>query len=628
MKYVKYFFLILFFFNCISIYAQSYDPYIGIIPAPVSVKQNTGVFKLTPETFILVDAPDDKAVLFFKEYIKKAGYGNGFTDISNIDKKTGLTNSIKILTNFKSTIPNDGYELTITDNQITLSGKGAGLFYGIQTLIQLMDSKKAGYATLQCAVIKDNPRFAYRGMHLDVARHFFDVNFIKKYLDVMAAYKLNYFHWHLTDDQGWRIEIKKYPKLTEIGSKRAQTKVGNAIGNDSDLYDNTPYSGFYTQEEIKDIVEYADKRYITVVPEIEMPGHSLAAIASYPEMSCHPNIPYKVSENWGVTTDVLCPNDATYRILQDVLSEIVGLFPGKYVHIGGDECPKDAWRASEFCQQLIRDQRLRDENGLQSYFIQQIQKYLNARSRTIIGWDEILEGGLASNAVVMSWRGEAGGIAAAQLNHDVIMTPNSGGLYFDHSQSKSPQEPLSIGGYSPLWKIYNYDPVPAALNAEQQKHIIGVQANLWTEYIATNAKAEYMLLPRLLALAEIAWSPKGNKDYINFSEQRVARHLPRLDAQGYDYRVPEAIGADDTTLYGETFKVVLKEPMQGAKIYYTIDGYTPRETDFLYTKPITVTVPKKKRIDLQTVTISPTGKRSNVTHTYLENGVVPDFGDK
>ena len=604
---------------CADLFAQN-DPYMGIIPAPVSVKKMKGEFKLTPETLILVDSPDSKAMRFFTDYLKKAKLNNSVSDINTISAKyRPVKNVIMLSLNFKGDLPPEGYELEITEDHVTLKGRDAGMFYGIETLIQLLQGTSTGSAAIQCGVIKDYPRFGYRGMHLDVSRHFFDVDFIKKYLDVMAAYKLNNFHWHLTDDQGWRIEIKKYPKLTEVGGIRAQTKVGGYSGNDSDLFDNTPYGGFYTQEQIRDIVSYAADRYITIIPEIEMPGHSAAAIAAYPELSCDPSKLYKVLEYWGGTTDVLCPSETTFKMLDDILSEVMDLFPGKYIHIGGDECPKDAWKASGFCQQLIKDSSLRDENGLQSYFIRRMERFINANGHSMVGWDEILEGGLAPNATVMSWRGEGGGIAAAQLDHDVIMTPGSGGLYFDHAQSKSPQEPLSIGGNAPLSKTYAYEPVPEALNKQQAKHIIGVQANLWTEYIATPAKAEFMLLPRMLALSEVAWSPKENKDYKNFSEQRIPYNLARLDVEGYNFRVPAALGAEDTTISGHKFKYELSPSVTGAKVYYTIDGFTPRETDMPYTQPLLFDIPAGKYVELQTIVITPSGKRSITTDTMLKS---------
>ncbi len=612
--------LVVFLALTTSCLAQDNDPNMGIIPAPSSVKKAKGKFMITPETSFLVDAPTQKAAIFLTNYLKKNGYNNTVVNANTMGRKPAdVKNAVMLLTNFKGNIPEEGYELKISGDQVVINGKGPGLFYGLQTLLQLIKEEKRGYASVPCGVITDAPRFAYRGMHLDVSRHFFSVDFIKKYIDVMAMYKLNNFHWHLTDDQGWRIEIKKYPKLTKVGSIRAQSKVGGYSGNNDGLFDNTSYSGFYTQDEIREVVNYAAERYINIVPEIEMPGHSMAAIAAYPILSCDPSKPYKVGENWGVYTDVYCPTDTTFRILSDILDEVMDLFPGKLIHIGGDECPKDAWKKSAFCQRLIADSALRDENGLQSYFIRRIERHLNASGRKMIGWDEILEGGLAPNADVMSWRGEEGGIAAAQLGHDVVMTPGSAGMYFDHAQSKSNQEPLSIGGFASLAHTYAYDPVPASLTPDQQKHIIGVQANLWTEYIATPAKAEYMLLPRMLALAEVAWSPLSAKNFNEFSARRIPGHLAMLESKGYNYRVPEVMGTSDTTLKGSDFKLELVAPVEGAKVYYTIDGYTPRETDLWYTEPLRITVPAGKAIELQSIIITPAGKRSNITKMTLDN---------
>jgi len=602
---------------------------VGVIPAPVSVKRAKGDFKITPETFILSDAVEERGVKFFMDYLKRTGYAHELTDIHNIPHTTtALKNSIALSIGYKEADKPEGYEIAITEDRVILKGKGAGLFYGVQTLIQLIQPQKPGYATIPCGIIKDYPRFAYRGMHLDVSRHFFDVDFIKKYIDVMAAYKLNYFHWHLTDDQGWRMEVKKYPKFTSVGSRRAETKVGKETGVDSALYDNTPYGGFYTQDEIREVVAYARERYIDIIPEIEMPGHSMAALAAYPEMSCDPDKEYKVASNWGVYKDVYCPNEKTFEILTDVLKEVIDLFPCRYVHIGGDECPKDAWKQSEFCQQLIKDQHLRDPEELQHYFIARIEKFLNAHNRTLIGWDEILEGGVPSNGIVMSWRGEKGGIAAAQLGHNVIMTPGDQGLYFDHAQSLSPQEPLTYGNFAPIKKTYSYDPVPDELSESQKKFIFGVQANLWTEYIATPEKAEYQLLPRMLALSEIAWTQKANKSYRNFNEKRLPHALRRLELNGYNFRVPEPIGAEDSVSTGSDFTIELKSPVEGAKIHYTIDGYTPRETDLEYKDPIRIKVPEGKQIDLQTITITQTGKRSNATHMLLGNGVARRLKDE
>lgn len=609
-------FLILITFSAQLSNAQDTDPNMGIIPAPVSLKKTNGEFILSRETKFLADSPGNKAVLFLADYLR----GKKMLNIQPaLNTTTGVPNSLVLTSAGTDSLPPEGYRLTVTPQKITIAGKGAGLFYGIQTLIQLMPSDDAATIKLPCVQIEDYPRFAYRGMMLDVCRHFFSVEFVKKYIDLMAAYKLNNFHWHLTDDQGWRIEIKKYPRLTEIGSQRAQTVIGNYHDRTPQQFDNTPYGGFYTQDQIRDVVKYAADRYINVVPEIEMPGHSAAAIAAYPELSCDPGQTYKVAETWGVFKDVYCPTDKTFDFLQDVLTEVMELFPSKYIHIGGDEVPKTAWQQSAYCQKMIRKLGLKNEEGLQSYFVQRMEKFVNSKGRSIIGWDEILEGGLSPNATVMSWRGEAGGIAAAQQNHDVIMTPGSGGLYFDHAQGKLSDEPLSIGGNDPLSKPYNYNPTPAALTPGQQKHVIGVQANLWTEYIPTENKAEYMLLPRMLALSEIAWTPLANKNFDDFANTRLPLHLAKFDKDGFDYHVPIAIGAKDTVIFGPQLNVQLKPSVAGAVVYYTIDGYTPRETDMAYTMPVSYNVPPDQYRELETIVITPSGKRSTVTHTIMYN---------
>jgi len=596
--------------------AQDNGPNMGIIPAPVSIKKNTGAFILSRETSIVADSPNNKAVLFLADYLHSK-------KMLNIQPRANsgndVANSIVLTSAGIDGLPAEGYRLTITPERITIAGKGAGLFYGIQTLIQLIPAEGMASLSLPCVQIEDYPRFGYRGMMLDVCRHFFSVEFVKKYIDLMAAYKFNTFHWHLTDDQGWRIEIKKYPRLTTIGSQRAQTVIGNYHDRTPQQYDNTPYGGFYTQDQIRDVVKYAADRYITIIPEIEMPGHSEAALAAYPELSCDPSRTYKVSETWGVFYDVYCPSEKTFTFLQDVLTEVMDLFPSKYIHIGGDEVPKNVWKESPFCQKLIKKLKLKNEEGLQSYFIQRMEKFVNSKGRSIIGWDEILEGGLSPNATVMSWRGEAGGIAAAQQNHDVIMTPGSGGLYLDAAQGKLSDEPVGIGGYSPLQKTYSYNPTPPSLTPDQQKHILGAQANLWTEYIPTEAKADYMLLPRLLAVSELNWTPLANKNFNDFANVRLPYHLAWLDKNNFDYRVPPAIGAKDTIVFGSQLNAQLKPSVVGATIFYTIDSYTPRETDLIYSTPLSYNVPQDQFRELETIVITPSGKRSVVTHTVMWN---------
>ena len=609
------FLLTVFIFSSV-VKAQNADPNMGIIPAPVSVQKQAGTFVLSQETLILADTVTNKAVRFLADYLQQK---YSFTNKLQANTGAAASNAIILTSAGTEGLPAEGYRLTIAPNQITIAGKGAGLFYGIQTLIQLFPLERSGTAKLPCARIEDYPRFGYRGMHLDVCRHFFSVEFVKRYLDLMAAYKLNTFHWHLTDDQGWRIEIKKYPRLTQVGSQRAETLIGNYHDRMPQQFDNTPYGGYYTQDQIREVIQYAASKYITIIPEIEMPGHAMAALAAYPELSCDIKQEYKVSGTWGVFNNIFCPTEKTFTFLQDVLTEVIDLFPSKYIHIGGDEAPKVVWKSSPEAQAIIKRLKLKDEHGLQSYFIQRMEKFVNSKGRSIIGWDEILEGGLAPNATVMSWRGEAGGIAAAKQGHNVIMTPSSSALYFDHSQARSDLEPLGIGGFAPLSKVYAYNPTPAALTPAQNKYILGVQANLWTEYIATEKKVEYLLLPRLLALSEVAWTPLANKNYTDFSETRVPRHLAWFDKNGFNYRVPVAFGAKDTSYTANQLTVNLKAPVDGATIYYTIDGYTPSETDLVYTKPFTLNIPLDNYRELKTIVITPTGKRSLVTSTMVYN---------
>jgi hexosaminidase len=418
----------------------------------------------------------------------------------------------------------EGYYLEIKANNIIIrSSDPNGAQYGLTTLCQIVETKGK---KLPLCKIQDRPKFSYRGMHLDVGRHLFSVDEVKNYINFLAEYKYNYFHWHLTEDQGWRIEIKKYPKLTEIGAFRRETLIGH-YNDQPHQFDGKSYGGFYTQEEIKDVVKFASERNITIVPEIEMPGHALAALASYPHLGCTGG-PYEVATKWGVFQEVFCPYDSTFMFLEDVIDEVISLFPGKYIHIGGDECPKDSWKESEFCQNLIQELDLKGENGLQSYFIQRMERYINSKGKQIIGWDEILEGGLAPNATVMSWRGNEGGIDAANQNHDVIMTPGSH-CYFDFYQSEDESEPIAIGGLTTLEKVYSWDVVPEELGRRKKKYILGGQANLWTEYIPTYKHLEYMAFSRGLAMSEVLWSE--GKNYKNFL-RRYEKHNDQLKNKG------------------------------------------------------------------------------------------------
>jgi hexosaminidase len=616
-------------FIALQSFAQT-DENLGIIPAPVSIKKMNGSFQLDKTVAIVSNetANARTADLLNAFIVTKGGFALREVKVMSAGQKAVILTSVGA-----NKLPAEGYTIQVTANQIKLTGSEVGLFYAIQSLMQMMPDKVKDKITIPAVEINDYPRFKYRGLHLDVSRHFFPVSFIKKYIDAIAQYKLNTFHWHLTDDQGWRIEIKKYPKLLSVGSTRNGTIVGNYPGTGGT--DNQPHGGSYTQEEVKQVVAYAASKYINVVPEIEMPGHASAAIAAYPELSCFPdrdtpikeNAPWtgsrkgkQVQQTWGVFDDVFVPTENTFNFLENVLDEVLVLFPSKYIHIGGDECPKTYWKESPFCQQFIKDNNLKDEHGLQSYFIQRIEKYINSKGRSIIGWDEILEGGLAPNATVMSWRGEKGGIEAAKQNHDVIMTPGSAGLYLDHKQSISTDEPLTIGGLSTYTKIYGYDPVPKELSADQKKYIIGVQANMWAEYLETPAKVEYMLYPRLYALSEIAWSPVERKNIQNFTEERVPLHLAKLDQTGTNYWVPTPIGQTEKVINGENITISLKSPSPGSKIFYTLNGYRPSENATEYKGELKITVPQGQKKILKTIVITPSGKRSVVTETTLNNG--------
>lgn len=505
---------------CTTTYAQVKGNY-QVIPLPQSIKlTEEAPFKLNKKTVIAYTEGNQllkKNAEFLADYIKEAT--NNTLKVKAIANGTELKNAI-ILSLDSSVENNEGYTLTTTARNIRIAGKTAnGVFYGVQTLRKSIPAEvKDKFVEMPSAVISDYPRFGYRGMMLDVGRHYFPVSFVKEYIDLLALHNMNTFHWHLTEDQGWRIEIKKYPKLTEIGSKRDCT----VIGHNSGKYDGTPYGGFFTQEEAKEIVKYAAERYITVIPEIDLPGHMLGALAAYPELGCTGG-PYKVATQWGIFDDVLCiGNPKTIQFLKDVMDEIMEIFPSKYIHIGGDEAPRVRWKSCPKCQALVKaeglkaDEKHTAEDRLQSYCTAQIEKYLNLHGRKIIGWDEILEGDVAPNATVMSWRGMKGGIEAAKLNHDVIMTPTDF-AYFDYYQTKDTKnEPIAIGGFLPLEKVYSFEPVPAQLTEDQKKHILGGQANLWTEYIPTTKQVEYMVLPRMAAMSEVLWTNPELKDYKQF----------------------------------------------------------------------------------------------------------------
>jgi hexosaminidase len=574
----------------------------AVIPLPQEVAiQGSAPFLLKPSTPITYqegDAEMEQTARFLASYIK---------EVTGYEPKVTMGDAGKgIHLSIASDIRNkEGYRLLVSENGVEIAGaSNAGIFYGVQTLRKSIPAAADGMQVeLPAVSINDYPRFPYRGMHLDVSRHFFPTDSVKKFIDILALHNMNRFHWHLTDDQGWRIEIKKYPELTQIGSKRKET----VIGRNSGKYDGQPYDGFYTQDEIRDVIAYAKERFITIIPEIDLPGHQLAALATYPELGCTGG-PYEVWTQWGVSDDVICAgNEKSMQFLEDVLAEVIDLFPSEYIHIGGDECPKVRWQKCPKCQARIKAEGIKGDNKhsaeeyLQSYVISRMEKFVESKGRHIIGWDEILEGGLAPNATVMSWRGVGGGIEAAKQQHNVIMTPNSY-LYFDYYQSTDTEhDPLAIGGYLPLERVYSFEPTDG-IPEEYQKYVIGAQANLWTEYIPTFSQMEYMIMPRMDALADIQWS-NAPKDYKAFLP-RLVRMTKLYDRLGYNYAkhifdIRASFATDDDK--GEV--VVTLETEGDADIHYTLDGSEPNAASPKYEAPLRI----KENVEIKAVAIRPTG---------------------
>lgn len=521
----------------LTLFAQTNSRY-PIIPKPLQLTPQAGHFTFKANTKIVLGSRDPElktSVNYLRDLIQRS------TGIALPYAYSGKTNTVTFSLNH-SVSNEEGYHMTITSSHINVEAKTSrGIFYAIQTLRQLMppgvEDKIADIETIQIpnAEIIDTPRFVYRGVMLDVARHFFSIDFLKKYIDALAFYKINTFHLHLTDDQGWRIEIKKYPLLQKISAWRKETLVGYRTDTPK-VFDGIPHGGYYTQTQLKDLVRYAQDRAITIIPEIDIPGHSQAVLAAYPELGCIDST-YEVSTQWGVHKDVLCPTEETFTFLQNVFTELMAIFPSKYIHIGGDEVPKDRWKASAFCQDLIKKKGLKDEEGLQSYVIRRMEKFLNAHGRYIIGWDEILQGGIAPNAVIMSWHGEKGGVEAAKDSHDVVMTPSST-LYFNwyHTPKGKAVEPLSNGGsyFLPLQKVYDYNPVPGSLSQDQSRYVWGPQGCLWTEYVQSDSRAENLSFPRVSALAEVGWTPVDHKNYKDFRD-RLNGNISHLKAMHIDF---------------------------------------------------------------------------------------------
>lgn len=561
---------------------------VNIIPAPVSLTVKDGYFLIDKNTSIIFDAKNNDllhAANFFNAFIK---------NISGDALIFNATNNKSITLQIKNTpgIGDEGYLLNVSPNSIKIiANTKAGIVYGMQSLFQTLPQIRTNAAMeIPCMDIMDYPQFKWRGMHLDVCRHFFSEDMVKEYIDLMAAYKFNTFHWHLTDDQGWRIEIKKYPKLTSVGAWRAdRTGIPWDECQPTQPGEKTSYGGFYTQQQIRDIVAYAAERNITIVPEIEMPGHSAAAIAAYPWLSCtqQPQLTITGGVYPENIQSSLCPaNDSVYTFLENVLTEVMQLFPSKYIHVGGDEVDKTPWKNDPRCQAFMKKMGYTDEEQLQSYLIQRIEKFLMSHDRKLIGWDEILEGGLAPEATVMSWRGESGGIQAAKMKHDVVMTPGTP-LYFDHYQAGPEGEPPAIGGFNTLKMVYDYNPVPKELGAEFSKYVLGAQANMWAEFIPTVQQLEYMLLPRMLALSEVLWSPEKNKNFDNFY-QRLQPQFKIFGEKGYNFSPGNfTVAIKPFSQNGQLF-VTLSSEIPGASIYYTTDGMEPELSSNKYVNPIPV----------------------------------------
>jgi len=565
------------------------SPSLSVIPRPASVELRDGMFPVSASTMLTYFFSNEEvrpAVMYLKSELERR---TGMR-VSMSDAGGGSRVRQPIFFNYykDEQLGEEGYLLDINPDRIEVNAHDdPGFMNGARTLLQMLQADSAdGVLTWQipCSTIRDWPRFGWRGMHLDVSRHFFPPAFIKRYIDLLAMYKMNRFHWHLTDDQGWRIEIRGYPKLTEVGAWRN----GSMIGDYSEQrFDSVRYGGFYTQDEVRDIVAYAGERNVMVIPEIEMPGHALAALAAYPGLSCTGG-PFDVGMAWGVYEDVFCPREETFRFVEGVLGEVIDLFPGPYVHIGGDECPKTRWKTCDSCQSLIRERGLHDEEGLQSYFIRRVESFLNSHGKRLIGWDEILEGGLAPNATVMSWRGTEGGTAAAREGHDAVMSPGSH-CYFDYFQGNPRYEPLAIGGYTPLEKVYAYEPVPDSLTGDETEHILGAQGNVWTEYITTTDQVEYMIIPRMLALAEVVWCPPGPRDYAEFT-RRIGAQFPVLEGMNVHpslsmFQVSVSSLPDPG---GKRICCLLCGPSGADGIFYSVDGSDPNPGSRPYTVPFEV----------------------------------------
>ncbi len=593
----------------------------GLVPQPEKVRWTDEGFLLRDGTPIVCLDPAAAGVAkFLQAELSRQGLR---LDVVTAAQVFGKGAEIRLrLDGAGKKLGPEGYSLQVDRRGVKVrASKPAGLFYGVQTLLQLLPPGPTPAVPQSLAVpgvkITDRPRFSWRGMHLDVGRHVFPVEFVKKYIDLLARHKMNTFHWHLTDDQGWRIEIQRYPRLTEVGAWRTEP-------------DGSRYGGFYTQAEIREVVAFAAERFVTVVPEIELPGHARAALAAYPELSCAGEA-LPVPATWGIFEDVYCAgNDVTLTFLENVLSEVADLFPGPWFHVGGDECPKDRWQACPRCQARMRQEGLKDEMELQSWFIRRIEPFLAARGKRLVGWDEILEGGLPPRATVMSWRGTEGGIEAARSGHDVVMSPTSH-CYFDYYQARE-GEPPGIGGYIPLEQVYAFEPVPPELSKKEARHILGGQGNVWTEYINDPAQVEYMAFPRLCAMAEVLWSPPKGRDYADFTRRMGDQYL-RLDERGVNFRIPTPEGfASRNILLATAGSIRLSSPVPGAIIRYTLDGTDPTALSPRYVSPLQVSgqpsTELRARLEMPVVhppgTKQPAGRLGPVARGIFETRLLRD----
>ncbi|WP_407428195.1 family 20 glycosylhydrolase [Arcticibacter sp.] len=590
-------------------------PNVALIPEPMETVLSRGSFNISNKSVIYYSGEEAReAAGLFNEFLySNYGFRLKLKAANNPDSYIA-----SILFEASNAGQPEEYSLIVKQNQIRLSGDGPGLFYGVQTLQQLTPPAGKKEISIQALSIKDQPRFGYRGLMLDVSRHFFPLSYVKKFIDVMAGFKFNRFHWHLTDDQGWRIEIKKYPKLQTVGAWREP--VDNV--KHSPFMKDGKYGGYYTQDEIRQVISYASARHIIVIPEIEMPGHSTAALASYPHLGCTGG-QYQVARSGGITKDVYCPGkETTFTFLEDVLNEVIALFPSEYIHIGGDETPKESWKVCPNCQNRMKKEGLKDEHELQSYLVQRMEKFVNSKGRKIIGWDEILEGGLAPNATVMSWRGETGGIAAARQHHDVIMSPYTY-LYLDYYQGNPKTEPPAFPALVPLSKVYSYEPLSDSLTADQYKYIKGIQGNVWGENIREGSYSDYMTYPRALAAAEIAWSPATAKNYDRFLEKLKTRLLA-LDNEKLNFRIPEPKDLRDLVTVESSVQLNLEPSVDGATTFYTLDGTDPDTGSAAYKGPFTLKLKDDVPIVVKVLIVLPSGRRSGIYRaTYIKKSYRP-----